>query len=108
MADVAKCRAEIFQHVADMLSDTSMLRQNWQCQHPTNPTKTLIAKLALAPTSKPLLLPTFGWLLYISIEWRSCHGRSVFFSNIFLSLNLPPQTMGKHPPHTFCLGRVSS
>ncbi len=28
-----------FRHVANMSSDTSMLHQNCQCQHPTNPTK---------------------------------------------------------------------
>jgi hypothetical protein len=38
-ADVAECQAEIFQHVSDMSSDTSMLHQNCQCPHPTNPTK---------------------------------------------------------------------
>jgi hypothetical protein len=39
MADVTKCRADIFQNVADMSSNTSMSCLNWQCRHPTNPTK---------------------------------------------------------------------
>jgi hypothetical protein len=39
MADVAKCRADIFRNVADMSSDTSMLHQNCRRRHPTNPTK---------------------------------------------------------------------
>ncbi len=43
MADVAKCRANIFQHVADMLIDTSRSRQNWRRQHPTNPTKCVLS-----------------------------------------------------------------
>ncbi len=43
MADVAKCRADIFRHVANMSSDTSMSRQNWRSRHPTNPTKTTTA-----------------------------------------------------------------
>ncbi len=38
-ADVAQCWAEIFQHIADMWFNTSMLRQNCRRQHPTNPTK---------------------------------------------------------------------
>jgi hypothetical protein len=37
--NVAKCRANIFQHVADMSSDMSMLHQNCRRWHPTNPTK---------------------------------------------------------------------
>jgi hypothetical protein len=39
MADVAKCRADIFRHVTDMSSDTSMSHQNCRRRHPTNPTK---------------------------------------------------------------------
>ncbi len=38
-ADVAECRANIFRHVSDMSSDTSMSRQNCWCRHPTNPNK---------------------------------------------------------------------
>ncbi len=39
IADVPKCWADISWHVADMSSDTTMSRQNWWLQHPTNPTK---------------------------------------------------------------------
>jgi hypothetical protein len=39
MADVAKFRAYIFRHIADMSSDMSMLHQNCRRRHPTNPTK---------------------------------------------------------------------
>jgi hypothetical protein len=42
MADVAKCRADIFRHVTNMSSDTSMLRRNWRCRHPTNPAKACV------------------------------------------------------------------
>ncbi len=40
-ADITECWADIFQHVSDMSSDTSMSRQNCQRWHPTNPTKTV-------------------------------------------------------------------
>jgi hypothetical protein len=39
MADNAECRADIFRNFAVMSSNTSMLHQNCQRQHPTNPTK---------------------------------------------------------------------
>ncbi len=43
--DVTVCRADIFWHVDDMLSDTTFWSQNCRRRHPTNPTKlpTLIA-----------------------------------------------------------------
>ncbi len=56
MTDVAKCRADIFRHVADMSSDTSMSRQNWRCRHPTNPTKWI----GRSPIGRPGLMPSKG------------------------------------------------
>jgi hypothetical protein len=72
---------------------------------------TLIAEeLAITPTSNPLLPPTFGWLLCISIKWPPCYGR--FFNYFFRLLidyskrreNAPPtrpapvESLLKQPP----------
>ncbi len=39
--DVAKCRANIWRHVADMSPDTTYWPQNWQQWHPTCATKSM-------------------------------------------------------------------
>jgi hypothetical protein len=63
------------------------------------PHPTLIAQHAVTPTYRPLLSPTFGWLLCLSIKWRPSKAKGLIFSLflIFLSLNSTAQTMGQHP-----------
>ena len=72
MADAAKCRANIFRHVSNMSSDTSMPHRNCRRQHSTNPTKFLArpAKIRLRLPTKQSIHLLYGdltKLMYFAI-----------------------------------------
>ncbi len=56
----------------------------------------------------PPLMPTFGWLLCPLIKWQPSKAKGPPISQFFLLINIPPQTMGNRPPHTFRPGLTSS
>jgi hypothetical protein len=56
----------------------------------------------------PLSMPTFDWLLCPPIKLRPSKAKGPPISLFFLSINIPPQTMGNRPPHTFRPGLASS
>jgi hypothetical protein len=67
----------------------------------------LIALLAVTPTSNSLLPPTFGWLLYLSIEWQPSKAKGPPTSLIFIfcqSIQWPKQFYNI-PPHPNCPAR---
>jgi hypothetical protein len=51
---------------------------------------------------------TFGWLLCPPIKRRPSKAKGPPISPFFLSINIPPQTTGNRPPHTFWPGLASS
>ncbi len=80
MADVAKCRANIFWHVANMSSNTSMLHQNWQHQHPTNPTKMIITLI-----------------FCVDVKWQISQQPSLFPKLLLCHWQITPLSFWKHP-----------
>jgi hypothetical protein len=56
----------------------------------------------------PLSTPTFGWLLCPPIKQQPSKAKGPPISLFFLSIDIPPQTMGNPPPHTFQPGLASS
>ncbi len=53
-------------------------------------------------------MPTFGWLLCPSIKQRLSRAKGPPISLFFSLINIPPQTTGNRPPHTFRPGLASS
>ncbi len=56
----------------------------------------------------PPSMPTFGWLVCPPIKRWPYKAKGPPISLFILSINIPPQTMGNRPPHTFQLGLASS
>ncbi len=56
----------------------------------------------------PPSMPTFGWLLCPPIKRRPSKAKGPPFSLFFSSINIPPQTTGNRPPHTFRPSLASS
>ncbi len=56
----------------------------------------------------PTLMLTFGWLLCLPIKRWPSKAKGPPISLLFLLINIPPQTSGNHPPHTFPPGLASS
>jgi hypothetical protein len=56
----------------------------------------------------PPLMPTFGWLLCPPIKRQPSKAKGPPISLFFSSINIPPQTTGNRPPHTFRPGLASS
>ncbi len=46
-------------------------------------------------------MPTLGWLLCPPIKQQPSKAKDLPSSLFFSSINIPPQTMGNRPPHTF-------
>ncbi len=56
----------------------------------------------------PPSMLTFDWLLCPPIKQQPSKAKDPPISLFFLSINIPPQTMGNRPPHTFQPGLASS
>ncbi len=56
----------------------------------------------------PPSMPIFGWLLCPPIKRRPSKAKGPPISLFFSSINIPPQTTGNRPPHTFQPGLPSS
>jgi hypothetical protein len=56
----------------------------------------------------PPSMPTFGWLLCPPIKRRPSKAKGPPIYLFFSYINIPPQTTGNHPPHTFRPGLASS
>ena len=70
----------------------------------------VFALRAASPKYTPTIRPTFGWLLRLSMQQEPSQSEapSPSLFSFFLSLHLPPETMGKRPPPRVPPVRIAS